>query len=54
MNDFTVTGGRINNRSAACHDSYMAAYNRGYHRHAIREAAVLVYLPAFLQPEDVM
>ena len=26
MNDFTVTGGRINNRSAACHDSDMTAY----------------------------
>ena len=26
MNDFTVTGGGINNRSAACHDSDMTAY----------------------------
>ena len=39
MNDFTVTGGRINNRSAACHDSYMAAYNDDITGTQIREAA---------------
>lgn len=27
MHNLTVTRGRINNRSAACHDSDMAAYN---------------------------
>ena len=39
MNDFTVTRGRINNRSAACHDSYMAAYNDDITGTQIREAA---------------
>lgn len=27
MHNLTVTGGRIDNCSAACHDSNMAAYN---------------------------
>ena len=54
MNDFTVTGGRINNRSAACHDSYMAAYNDDITSTQIREAADPGVSSRFLQPEDVM
>lgn len=39
MYDLTVTRGRIDNRSAACHDSYMAAYNDDITGTQIREAA---------------
>lgn len=39
MHNLTVTGGGINNRSAACHDSYMAAYNDDITGTQIREAA---------------
>ena len=48
MNDFTVTGGRINNRSTACHDSYMAAYNDDITGRRLEKLLILVYLPAFL------
>ena len=39
MHNLTVTGGGINNRSAACHDSYMAAYNDDITGTQIRKAA---------------
>lgn len=39
MHNLTVTRGRIDNRSAACHDSYMAAYNDDITGTQIRKAA---------------
>lgn len=39
MHNLAVTGGSINNRSAACHDSDMAAYNDDITGAQVGEAA---------------
>lgn len=39
MHNLAVTGGSINNRSAACHDSDMAAYNNDITSTQIGETA---------------